>query len=334
MITHPTDSGKGVFYCLVGGPAALLWGLARLKEKRLIENTPCSKVRSAAMGLVGLEGQARPRKPQKAPLSGLDCCWWRCEVQELRSSGKESHWVTIREVVSPELFYLEDTTGRVTVDPAGAEFHIALSTFGLNTTTRSMLGPILNGWGVNDLNWIGMTNSIRIREFTIPEYAPLYVLGDLINVQGHLDDRQQRFLERLKAIKADPKKIAEADVNRDGTIDAEEWDTFRMKQEEEFLKEEMSKTAQVPLADQMLVKAPASGNFIVSTEPGSQLVGSFQWAVPLAIAGGIALSAAGVWFSLQIGWTPAWIFGMLAGGFVVGGLIGRKGGSSWVSLFW
>ncbi len=66
---------------------------------------------------------ARQQKPQKAPLSNMDAGWWSCRVEELRSNGKNSHWETIKQVGSNDLFYLEDPTGRVLVNPLGAELH-------------------------------------------------------------------------------------------------------------------------------------------------------------------------------------------------------------------
>lgn len=315
---YSTSSGHGrvdgIFYTLIGGPILLGWGLRKLNEKRLIENTPVSKVRSAAMGVVELSGIARQRKPQKSPLSNRDACWWNCQVQELRSNGKNTYWATIKQVGCMDFFYLDDTTGKVLVNPMGAELHILKYTFDLNAMTRTQIAPVLNGWGINDLNWIGGEKRLRILEQLIPDCAPLFVMGELMSVADHLDDRQARFEARMRAIKADPVKMAEADTNHDGTIDAEEWDAFRAKQEEEFLKEETERQSQMPDQDQMLVHAPANGAFVVSTESEGELLNSFKWSAPLSIAGGIALSALGVGLALLQDWNPLFIIGLVGAG--------------------
>jgi hypothetical protein len=308
----------GIIYPLAGGPILLVWGLRKLYEKRLIENTPVSKVRSAAMGLVELSGMARLRKPQKSPLSNMDACWWNCSVQELRSNGKNSHWATIKQVGSVDLFYLDDTTGRVLVNPFGAELHVLNNTFELNAMTRTQIAPVLNGWGLNDMSWFGLERRMRIIEQVIPDCAPLFVMGELISLGEHLEDRQARFNARLRAIKADPVKMAEADTNHDGMIDPEEWDAFRAKQEEEFLKEEMSKQAAMPNQDSLLVKAPGKGAFVVSTESEEDLVSSFQWMAPLAVFGGVALTGVGAWLAILAGWNPFFIVGLSGIGLAIG----------------
>jgi hypothetical protein len=310
-------NSNGIFYLLAGGPFALIWGLRKLNEKRLLENTPVSKVRSAAMGVVELAGMARFRKVQKAPLSNQDACWWRCSVEELRSNGKSTYWATVKQVSSLDLFYLEDATGRVLINPLGAELHILKNIFSLNAMTRSQIAPVLNGWGLDDMRWFGGERNLRVVEELIPDCAPLFILGELISVGEHLEDRQARFLNRLRALKADPQKMGEADRNHDGTVDAEEWDAFRSKQEEEFLKEEMAKQAQMPNSDALLVKAPAGGSFIVSLQSEEELIGSIKWLVPLAIFGGIGLSGFGVWLALLGGWSPLFIVGWITLGFIL-----------------
>ena len=49
-------------------------GFQLLVRKRLIENTPSSKIRSAAMGLVELSGLATGPYTMNAPITGLPCC--------------------------------------------------------------------------------------------------------------------------------------------------------------------------------------------------------------------------------------------------------------------
>ena len=50
-------------------------GFQTLQKRRLIQNTPTSKVRSLAMGLCEVYGQALPYKENilKSPFSGADC---------------------------------------------------------------------------------------------------------------------------------------------------------------------------------------------------------------------------------------------------------------------
>jgi len=108
---------------IIFGIVFLIWGLISFKVKRLIENIPTSKIRSIAMGLVEIYGEVIPSKDNvlKSPFTNNDCVYYKYSIQELRSSGKNSSWVTIDQGKAHRLFYLKDETGSVLVDPTGAK---------------------------------------------------------------------------------------------------------------------------------------------------------------------------------------------------------------------
>src|SRR5208282_4672559 len=160
MVSGSSKGVELVFYALVGGPALLAWGLSSLKEKRLLQDTPLSKVRSAAMGLVALEGVAKPRREIFEPVERTPCCWWSCRVEEYRSNGKSGNWVTIKDMAAQDHLYLQDETGKVLVDPRGAEFYVSEKIISLNSSTRPMIEPVLASWGINDTSWFGTTKQM------------------------------------------------------------------------------------------------------------------------------------------------------------------------------
>ncbi len=94
----------GIFagYCGVGVGlyAALLVGFWKLQQARQLANLPTSKARSAAVGLSEFRGVARPCEDDPDD-----------PILQFRSSK-------LRSVP----FYLKDGTGRILVDPRGAEF--------------------------------------------------------------------------------------------------------------------------------------------------------------------------------------------------------------------
>ena len=106
----------------------MFWrGFKLFHQKKLIENIPTSKVRSMAVGLVELSGKAQAAKELlTSPFSMASCVYFQYRVQEQRSSGKNSYWATVASYQSPQLFYLEDETGRVLAYPQGAELHLAI----------------------------------------------------------------------------------------------------------------------------------------------------------------------------------------------------------------
>jgi hypothetical protein len=102
-----------------------LWGAKdRFKKKQFVENIPTSEAHSVAMGLVEMAGTIVPIKLLKSPLSNADCVYYNFTVEELRRSGKHSHWVTIFSRKEHENFFIKDATGQVEIDPGDAEIDI------------------------------------------------------------------------------------------------------------------------------------------------------------------------------------------------------------------
>ena len=73
------------FAVVGGGRLALRW----IQIARLIEDTPRSRVRSAAQGYVELAGRATglPGTQNLAPLTQRPCVWWRFRIQKRSQSG-------------------------------------------------------------------------------------------------------------------------------------------------------------------------------------------------------------------------------------------------------
>jgi hypothetical protein len=59
-----------------------------------------------------------------APFTGSPCLAYTYEVEELRSSGKNQSWQTLDTGMGGVDFVVDDGTGRVRVDPSGADIHL------------------------------------------------------------------------------------------------------------------------------------------------------------------------------------------------------------------
>ncbi len=99
-------------------------GFRMLARKRLIMNTPASKIRSAAMGLVEVSGLAVGPYTMNAPITGESCYYYRTMAWQLKQSGKNKEWEKVADESLHVPFYLDDNTGCVLVDPQGAEMDI------------------------------------------------------------------------------------------------------------------------------------------------------------------------------------------------------------------
>lgn len=162
---------------------ALLLGLwiffnafGRLRLRRAVAGTPTSKARSAAMGKCELKGLAREIDlPILGPFSGLPCVWYRWKVEEERRDNKGNlNWYTVDEKISLEPFYLEDSTGRLKIDPDGAEVEAPQ----LLRYAAGAFSSAGRPQGLQAAGWLNFGRR-RLTEWRIDQARPIYALGSL-----------------------------------------------------------------------------------------------------------------------------------------------------------
>lgn len=156
-------------------------GFRTLQRKRLILDTPASKIRSASMGLVEVNGLAVGPHTIPAPITGMQCFFYHTIAWQLKRSGKNEQWEKVAEESLHVPFFLDDNTGRVLVDPQGAEmdihrdFHEEFSGSFFGTGCEA---PI------NVLNFMarhGVANDhkLKVDEYCIKPKNALFILGAL-----------------------------------------------------------------------------------------------------------------------------------------------------------
>ena len=131
----------GIFLFLgyIIGIGLLVNGFVLMRKKQVILNTPTSKIRSMALGLVELSGKAAPcRHALISPLLKEECVYYSYTVQE---KGKNT-WVTILDGYSDLPFYLDDGTGMALVDPGRAETDLKASLRGIGGRSKEFF-PLL-----------------------------------------------------------------------------------------------------------------------------------------------------------------------------------------------
>lgn len=117
------------------GAVVIVFGFRRMHKYRLIMDTPTSKVRSMAMGLVEIHGAVQPENAIRTPFSQTDCVYYRYTIEEYRahrhrdSKGRVRttySWDTVGSGERRIPFYARDDTGSVYVNPTNAEFNVTL----------------------------------------------------------------------------------------------------------------------------------------------------------------------------------------------------------------
>jgi hypothetical protein len=156
-------------------------GFRILQRRRLIMNTPSSKIRSASIGLVEVSGLAVGPQTLVAPITGTSCYYYRTVAWQLKKSGKNEKWEIVAEECMHLPFYLDDNTGRVLVDPQDAEMEIhrdfheefSGSLFSSSFEAPANVFAFLGRYGVSN------DRKTRVDEYSIKPKNALFILGTL-----------------------------------------------------------------------------------------------------------------------------------------------------------
>lgn len=163
-----------------GGTYIFFLGFRMLRFKRMILNTPLSRIHSASIGLVEVNGTPVGPQVLTAPISGDPCYYYRVKAwQRVESDGKQK-WVPVLDESLCVPFFLEDGTGRVLIDPQGAHMDVHRS-FSDEVSISSLQSNLAPQRIKEFLSTRGIVPSDRIKldERTIPQGYPLFVFGTL-----------------------------------------------------------------------------------------------------------------------------------------------------------
>ena len=213
-----------LFLSLVVAIGAFYLGFASFKKARLVEDTPTSVIRSAPQGYVELRGQSKPdQKKQKAPLTGQPCLWYEYKIEKYVRSNKSSSWRTLKSGSSDLSFYIFDETGECHVHPEGAHVVANVSQVWYGNSEVPDTAP-----GV--ANSVFSAKPYRYTERRIHEGEMLYALGLFrsITPPSASEEAKDYMSELLRTWKMDRYSLLQRfDKNRDGEIDAAEWQLAR-----------------------------------------------------------------------------------------------------------
>jgi hypothetical protein len=111
----------------VGGYFLLAGGRRLTNVSHILRSDPLPvRELHGRRGPVEIEGRAveGDEGTVTAPFTGSRCLAYTYEVEELRGSGKHESWETLDTGMAGVDFVVDDGSGRVVVDPAGADVHL------------------------------------------------------------------------------------------------------------------------------------------------------------------------------------------------------------------
>ena len=209
--------------------AGLFWaGFYFIRLKRRVENTPTSRIRSIAMGLVEVHGRALRKYALVAPMSESPCVYYRVRKY---SKDRRNQWKLTSDINSKHVpFLLDDGTGMVTVDPMHATVKARVSHSGVpGEATLAFHGVSLSEDDINE-KWV---------ENVIYEGTTVYVLGFARPSRQERKSLRERTTEKLRDLKLDRRALHRYDTDGDSRISEDEWDVARGDAEQVALREHL-----------------------------------------------------------------------------------------------
>jgi hypothetical protein len=171
---------------VIGGLYFFFTGFRLLARKRLLLTTLTSKIRSAALGLVEVNGAAIGPHTMPAPITGKPCFLYHTTAWQQRA-GKKDEWEKVADETMHLPFFIDDSTGQLLIEPLAADLDLhrdlreeyASSFFSSNLDqVPPRVSVFLSRHGVVP------SRHLRIEERSIKPYDPLFVAGTLMENPG------------------------------------------------------------------------------------------------------------------------------------------------------
>lgn len=154
MATYIGSLDIGLLVGVFGGIVSFFRGFRIYREYLLLHGTSQIPIRSVAMGLVRIHGKAVSDHLLTSPISHTPCCVYQVHIEKFRDEDENIHqsatWLHYGSEDEGAPFYLEDSTGRVLVNPSGAEYDIE-STSMREASSAATSSVVVNGASEVDL---------------------------------------------------------------------------------------------------------------------------------------------------------------------------------------
>jgi hypothetical protein len=171
---------------IAGGFYFFVVGFRLLARKRLLLTTPTSKIRSAAAGLVEVNGMAAGPHTMPAPITGKPCFFYHTTVWQQRAD-KQKEWEKVADETLHLPFFIDDSTGQLLIEPLGADLD-------LRREYREEYDSSFFSSGLDNVpprvsvflahHSIIPTRSVRVEERLIKPEDALFVAGTLTENPG------------------------------------------------------------------------------------------------------------------------------------------------------
>lgn len=221
------------------------------RRARAIDDTPTSRIASAAQGYAELVGRGRPLggEPLISPLRHVQCLWFRYLVEHRH----KDNWETESSGESDASFIVDDDSGECLVAPSGAEI-----------------------LPVQKETWTEFDR--RYTEWTLMREERIYVLGQFETRNGC--DLSIDREAAMKALLAEWKKqpadlLARFDLDKNGELDMKEWELARSQARREV--DRMAAEAAAAPGIHFMRRPDDGRLYLISSLSPEQLARKYRW---------------------------------------------------------
>jgi hypothetical protein len=198
--------GFAIFFGLVS-LLLLFMSFTFFKRKRIIENIPTSKVRSLALGLVEVVGiVTEPKEVFLSPITKKECAYYHLLIEE--TGDEEGRSFTYVNEEKQAEFYLQDSTGKILIEPELGEFYFDKKNNFFETYYGKVppeVERLLKG-----SNYVQKRNKgIKVSEKCLPINSQAHILGSVEKSKEFGSLKIKRGRDKILIIgRADQKTLA------------------------------------------------------------------------------------------------------------------------------
>ncbi|MFH1379067.1 MAG: hypothetical protein ABII23_02195 [bacterium] len=231
-------------------------GSKRLKQKRMIEDIPTSKIKSMALGLVEIKGNILKTVDIKTPYSYTACVYYYFIKERYdRSSKGGGSWRVVNQGRSKQPFYIDDGSGKILVDPRDIDL----------------------AGGPRYVNYPGFLRDERVKEWYLLNNEEVYLIGTACKARDFMQEFDILVTQELRNLKKDAERLNMFDTNKDGVIDAEEWDKAAQFIKQTMKEKQIHKLQDIPHADVAIKRDAEHDLFIISKLSEKVLISRLLW---------------------------------------------------------
>ena len=175
---------------------------------RHLRNIPRARIRSAPQGYVEIVGRAKPLGdiPYHTPVGKHPCVWFEYRYRDTGGDGD----LSVQMLRTSQSFMVEDETGSCRIDPVPMRIEARSGKVDLLSKLGLSSHP-----GLVSLRWIGVGEQV-------------HAYGKFTTLRSDFASRRDETIKtRLGALKRDRDMMLELDLDGDGLVDGDEWETAR-----------------------------------------------------------------------------------------------------------